>query len=148
MKMAKRVHDAMTPNPRTVHMEASVLEAAQAMAEEGVGSIPVVDTDEILFGVITDRDIVLRVVAEKKDPAGTQAGAIASQQVGTAYPDQRLEEALQLMAHWRVRRLPVIEDDRVVGILAQADVAQEARAKRAGQLVEEISHSAPADAPE
>jgi len=146
--MAKLVRDAMTPNPRTVPMGASVLEVARAMAEEDVGSIPVVDTDETLFGLITDRDIVLRVVAENKDPAGTEAGDVASQHVGPAYPDQSLDEALELMAHWQVRRLPVIEDDRVIGILAQADVAQEAKTKQAGQLVEEISRPASAHAPE
>ena len=89
--------------------------------------------------MITDRDIVLRVVAAGRDPAATTVADVATRNVSPAYPDESLDEALQQMAHRQVRRLPVIEDDRVVGILAQADVAQEVKDKKAGQLVEEIS---------
>jgi CBS domain-containing protein len=137
--MAKLVRDAMTANPRTLRVGATVLDAARAMEEEDVGSIPVVDADGILFGVITDRDIVLRVVAAGRDPAATSIDAVATRDVSPAYPDESLDEALQQMAQRQVRRLPVIEDDRVVGLLAQADVAQEVKDKKAGQLVEEIS---------
>src|SRR5262249_37354762 len=133
------VRDVMTAKPRTLNLGASVLDAARAMQEEDVGSIPVVDTDEVLFGMITDRDIVLRVVAGGKDPTATTVESVATQHVSPAYPDQSLDEALQQMAHWQVRRLPVIADDCVIGILAQADVAQEAKSKKAGQLVEGIS---------
>jgi len=145
--MSKLVRDAMTANPRTLPLEASVLDAARAMEAEDVGSIPVVDVDHVLYGMITDRDIVLRVVAAGKDPAATTVDAVATTSVSPAYPDESLDEALQQMAHWQVRRLPVIEDDRVVGILAQADVAQEAKDKKAGQLVEEISQPSKADHP-
>jgi CBS domain-containing protein len=136
----KRVRDAMTANPRTVQWRASVLEAAKAMEEEDVGSIPVVDSDGLLVGMITDRDIVLRVVAAGREPGSTAVEDVATRDVSPTYADESLDEALQQMAHHQVRRLPVIEDDRVVGILAQADVAQEAKDKKAGQLVEEISH--------
>jgi CBS domain-containing protein len=138
--MAKLVRDAMTAQPRTLRVGASVLDAARAMEEEDVGSIPVVETGEILVGMITDRDIVLRVVAAGKDPAATPVESVATREISPAHPDESLDEALLQMADRQVRRLPVIEADRVVvGILAQADVAQEARAKKAGQLVEEIS---------
>jgi CBS domain-containing protein len=137
--VAKLVRDAMTANPRTLRVGATVLAAARAMEEEDVGSIPVVDADGILFGVITDRDIVLRVVAAGRNPAATSIDAVATRDVSPAYPEESLDEALQQMAQRQVRRLPVIEDDRVVGILAQADVAQEVKDKKAGQLVEEIS---------
>jgi CBS domain-containing protein len=137
--MAKLVRDAMTANPRTLELGETVLGAARAMEEEDVGSIPVVDSDGILFGIITDRDIVLRVVAAGRDPALTTVETVATKDVSPAYPDERLDEALQQMAHRQVRRLPVIEDDRVVGILAQADVSQEANEKQVGQLVEDIS---------
>lgn len=139
--MAKQVRDAMTANPRTVLLDASAFEAAKAMEEEDVGSIPVVDSDGILAGMVTDRDITLRVVAARRDPDSTPVSEIASKDISPAYPDESLDEALQQMAQRQVRRLPVIEDDRVVGILAQADVAQEAKDKKTGHLIEEISRS-------
>jgi CBS domain-containing protein len=139
--MGKRVRDAMTPDPRTVNADDSVVEAARIMEEEDVGSVPVVDVDNVLVGMITDRDIALRVVAAGKDPRSTTVGDVATKDVSPAYPDEPLDEALEQMAYRQVRRLPVIEDDRVVGILAQADVVQEVKDKEAGKLVEEISES-------
>lgn len=137
--MNKLVRDAMTENPRTVDRRESVVDAAHIMEEENVGSVPVVDSDNVLAGMITDRDIVLRVVAAGKDPRSTTAGEVATTHVSPAYPDESLDEALEQMAHRQVRRLPVIENDRVVGILAQADIVHEVKDKKAGQLVEEIS---------
>ena len=138
--MAKLVRDAMTANPRTLRVGASVLDAARLMEAEDVGSIPVVENGGILVGMVTDRDIVLRVVAAGKDPTATTVETVATRDISPASPDESLDEALQQMAERQVRRLPVIEADRVVvGILAQADVVQEAKAKKAAQLVEEIS---------
>ena len=137
--MSKLVRDAMTPNPRTINMDSTVVDAARIMQAEDIGSIPVVDADNILCGMITDRDIALRVVAERLDPAATRVEAVATKQISPAYPDEPLSEALESMAHRQVRRLPVIEDDRVVGILAQADIVHEVRDKKAGQLVDDIS---------
>ena len=139
--MRKLVREAMTVNPRTVSLNDSVVDAAHIMEQEDVGSVPVVDTDNVLVGMITDRDIALRVVAAGKDPRSTAASEVATRQVSPAYPDESLDEALEQMAHRQVRRLPVIEDDRVVGILAQADVAHEVKDKKIGQLIEEISES-------
>lgn len=138
--MRKRVRDAMTANPRTIELDRPVVDAARIMAEEDIGSIPVVDGDQILAGMITDRDIALRVVAEGRDPQTTRVAEIATTQVSPAYPDEPLDEALEQMAYRQVRRLPVIEDDRVIGILAQADIVHEVGDKKAGQLVEEISN--------
>jgi CBS domain-containing protein len=80
-------------------------------------------------------------VAAGKDPRSTAAGEVATRQVSPAYPDEPLDEALEQMAYRQVRRLPVIEDDRVVGILAQADVVHEVKDKKIGQLIEGISES-------
>jgi CBS domain-containing protein len=139
--VAKTVREAMTADPRTLLLGASVVEAAKAMADADVGSLPVVDVDGVLFGMITDRDIVVRVVAAGRNPDSTKVDEVATKDVSPAYPDDSLDEALMQMAQRQVRRLPVIEDDRVVGILAQADVAQEAKDKQTGQLVEEISQT-------
>jgi CBS domain-containing protein len=139
LEMGKLVRDAMTANPRTLMIGASVFSAARAMKEEDVGSLPVVDSEGALLGLITDRDIVLRVVAASKDPATTPIDDVATTSLSSARPDESLDEALEDMALWQVRRLPVVEGDRVVGMLAQADVAQEAKDKKAGHLVAEIS---------
>jgi CBS domain-containing protein len=115
----------MTANPRTIRREATVREAAMVMAEQDVGALPVVDSDQILVGMITDRDIALRVVAADRDPRSTQVSDIATTSVSPAYPDEPLSEAVDQMVYRQVRRLPVIEDDRVVGMLAQADVVHD-----------------------
>jgi CBS domain-containing protein len=138
---ATSVREAMTPNPRSVGPDASVLEAAQVMRAEGIGSVPVVQDDR-LIGMLTDRDIVLRVVAEEKDPASMTSAGIASRELVTVRADESLDEALRLMAKHQVRRLPVVEDGhRLVGIVAQADVAEAAGERETGELVERISET-------
>ena len=137
--MAKSIRDAMTSNPRNVEPNTSVVEAARLMKSEDVGSLPVVEGDR-LVGMVTDRDIVLRVVADGKDVQSATVGEVASKDLVTVDPQQDLDEALRLMAQHQVRRLPVVEEDgRLVGILAQADVAQQGDDARTGQVVQEIS---------
>jgi CBS domain-containing protein len=129
----------MTSNPRSVDTSSTVVEAARLMKEADVGPIPVVDGDR-LVGIVTDRDIAIRVVAEGKDPQSVTVGEIASKDLVTVDPQQELDEALRLMAQHQVRRLPVVEEDgRLVGILAQADVAQQGDDTKTGQVVEQIS---------
>ena len=91
------------------------------------------------MGMLTDRDIVVRAVAEGLDASTARVGDIASRDPVTATPDQDLDEALTLMARNRVRRLPVVEDGMLVGVLTQADVALEAKEKKTGEVVQEIS---------
>lgn len=137
--MAMKVHDAMTPRPRTVQPSSTVVEAAQVMKSEDIGIVPIAEGDR-LTGVVTDRDITVEVVAAGKDPQSTTVGEIASSNLVTVDPEQDLDEALRLMAQHQVRRLPVCEEDgRLVGILAQADVAEHAKAKKTGEVVERIS---------
>jgi CBS domain-containing protein len=135
--MAKSVRDAMTENPRSIGASASVVEAARLMREEHIGSLPITD-DEELVGMITDRDIATRVVAEAADPKMTSVGDVYSGDLISVAPDHDLEEALQLMARHQVRRLPVVEKGRLVGIVAQADIALKENEKT-GALVEAIS---------
>jgi CBS domain-containing protein len=89
--------------------------------------------------MLTDRDIVTRAVAERRDPQTVRVDEVASRDVVTVEPDQDLDDALALMARHQVRRLPVVEQGRLVGMLAQADVALEAKEKKVGETVEEIS---------
>jgi CBS domain-containing protein len=136
--VAKTVREAMTPNVRSAAPTQSLADAAQMMRDEDVGSLPVVEADR-LIGILTDRDIVVRAVAERVDPQSAKIGDVASKEVVTVEPEQDLDDALELMARHRVRRLPVVEDDRLIGMLAQADVAFEAKEKDAGEMLEEIS---------
>ena len=137
--MAKTIKDAMTSNPKTVTSDQTVVDAAKIMKQEDAGVVPIVDGDR-LVGVITDRDITITVIAEGKDPQSTTVTEIASRDLVTVDPQQDLDEALRLMAQHQVRRLPVVEEDgRLVGILAQADVATHATPERTGEVVEEIS---------
>jgi len=103
-----------------------------------VGSLPVVHNDRVV-GVVTDRDLVVRVIAAGLDPDATHVVEIASDRPVTVEASTGLDEALQLMAEHQVRRLPVVENDRLVGVIAQADVARLGKDKRTGDLVEELS---------
>jgi CBS domain-containing protein len=137
--MGKSVKEVMTSNPVTVEADASVVEAARVMKKEDTGIVPVTAGGR-LVGTITDRDIVVRVLAEEKDPQATTVRDVASTELVTVDPLQELDEALRLMARNQVRRLPVVEGDgRLVGIVSQADVARQADDARTGELVEEIS---------
>jgi CBS domain-containing protein len=128
----------MTPSPETVESDKTAAEAAKLMKKADAGMIPVV-RDNKLVGTVTDRDIAIRLVAEGKDPAATTVGEIASKDVVTIGPDQDIAEALGLMASNQVRRLPVVEGETLIGVVAQADVARAADERRVGETVEQIS---------
>ena len=135
----KKVHEVMTERPRCVTPDTPVAEAAQLMATEDVGSLPILDGEQ-LAGMVTDRDIVSRAVAKGKDTNSMRVREVASRDLVTVHADDDLSNALQLMASHQVRRLPVVDDDNtLVGVVAQADVAFEAKEKAVGEMVEEIS---------
>jgi CBS domain-containing protein len=137
--MAKSVRELMSSKPCSIDSEKSVAYAAKMMRDEDVGLAPIVEGDR-LVGTVTDRDIAIRVVAEGKDPESTKVREISSTDLITVDPKQDLDEALRLMAQHQVRRLPVVEEGgRLVGVVAQADVAKSAGDKQTGQLVGEIS---------
>ena len=136
--MVNSVRDTMTEDPRSIGPSTSVVEAARLMRDEHIGSLPITDGDT-LVGMITDRDITTRVVAEAADLGTTSVGDVQSQDLVSVEPDKDLEEALRLMARHQIRRLPVVEDGRLVGIVAQADIALKENEKKTGQLVEAIS---------
>jgi CBS domain-containing protein len=137
--MGKGIREVMTSNPCTIDADKPISYAAKMMRDEDVGLAPVVEGDR-LVGTLTDRDIAIRVVAEGRDPDSTKAKDVASTNVVTVDPEQNLDEALRLMAEHQVRRLPVVEEDgRVVGVVAQADVARLADDRTTGEVVERIS---------
>jgi CBS domain-containing protein len=137
--MSKSIQDVMTSNPCAIDADQPVSYAAKMMRDEDVGLAPVVQRGR-LIGTLTDRDITVRVVAEGNDPQAVSVREVASTDVVTVDPREDLDEALKLMARHQVRRLPVVDQHgRLVGVVAQADVAEEAKAKKVGELVEEIS---------
>jgi CBS domain-containing protein len=137
--MRIKVREVMTDRPRAVTPETPVSEAARLMESEDVGALPILDGEQ-LAGIVTDRDIVIRAVAKEKDPKGMPVRDVASKDIVTIGPDDNLSDALKLMASAQVRRIPVVdENNRLVGVLAQADIALEAKEKDVGELVEEIS---------
>jgi len=136
--MANSVRNAMTEDPRSIATSASVVEAAQRMREAHVGSLPITDGEQ-LVGMITDRDITTRVVAEAADLGTTSVGDVCSRDVISVEADTDHEEAVDLMARHQVRRLPVVENGRLIGIVAQADIALTGNEEKTGELVEAIS---------
>jgi CBS domain-containing protein len=137
--MGQRIREIMTSNPSTIEPDKPVAEAARIMKQEDAGVVPVTENGR-LTGMVTDRDIAIRVVAEGKDPQSTAVREVASTDLVTIDPQQDLDEALRLMAQHKVRRLPVVEKDgRLVGVVAQADVARTGDDTQTGQVVQEIS---------
>ena len=136
----KTARDIMTPECTCVGEDETVLDAAKRLAELDVGAMPICGSDDRLKGMITDRDIVVKVLAQGKDPSSTQVSELATQgEVVTIGADDPIDEALHTMTEHKVRRLPVIDDQRCVGILSQADIATNIDEEKVGDLVEAIS---------
>jgi CBS domain-containing protein len=137
--MGKGIREVMTSKVCSIDAEKPVAHAAKMMRDEDVGLAPIVEGDR-LVGTLTDRDIAIRVVADGRDPEATKVRDVASTDVVTVDPQQDLDEALRLMTQHQVRRIPVVEEDgRLVGVVAQADVAREADERQTGDVVEQIS---------
>ena len=118
------IRDIMTSHLATLPASASVLEAVRAMRDSDIGDVIVADDGQIC-GIITDRDVVVRVTAEGRDPAKTKLAEICSQDLTTVSPTDSIDHAVQLMRRKAIRRLPVVENSRAVGILSIGDLAQE-----------------------
>ena len=133
-----KIRDVMTPNPKTVSPDDTIQAAARIMQAEDTGAVPVVNNGRVL-ALVTDRDIVVRVVAEGT-PITNLVGSIASQDVICASPDMSTREASELMSEHQVRRLPVVENDRLVGIVSLGDLAvKEGKDSRTGDTLQGIS---------
>lgn len=133
-----KIRDVMTPNPRTVSPDDTIQTAARIMQTEDTGAVPVVSNGRVL-AVVTDRDIVVRVVAEGV-PLSSPVRIIATQDVICATPEMSTREASVLMSEHQIRRLPVVENDRLVGIVSIGDLAvKEGRDSRIGDTLQSIS---------
>jgi len=138
--MKTKIGEVMTERPRAVTPQTLIREAAQLMEQEDVGSLPVVEEGARLVGIVTDRDVAVRVVGHGLDPDATRVGEVASTELVALTPEHDLDEALALMARAQVRRLPiVVRENELVGMLAQADIARAGKDKPTGEVVEAIS---------
>ena len=117
------VRDVMTPLPRAMDASASVMDAAEIMRDSDIGDVVVLE-DQRLYGILTDRDIVVRVLAEGSDPATVRVGQVCSRELTTIRPTASVGEAVRLIREKAIRRLPVVEEGGdVVGILSMGDIA-------------------------
>ena len=137
----KTARDIMTPDCQCIGENETVLDAAKRLAELDVGAMPICGEDDRLKGMITDRDIVVKVLAKGKDPATVRAGELGAGDGNTITigADDSIEEALRTMKEHKVRRLPVIDGHELIGIVSQADVARNLGEEKVGDLVEAIS---------
>jgi CBS domain-containing protein len=129
--MARTVGDLMTQKPRTLPESSTALDAARAMRENNVGSIVVVDEGGRLRGIVTDRDITIRVVAEARDPGSTPLTEFASEDLKFVSPESNVDQAVDLMRQDAIRRLPVVQGGKPVGIISLGDLAVELDRKSA-----------------
>ena len=137
--MAQTARDIMTGGAECVGENESVLDAARKLKDLDIGSMPICGDDERLKGMLTDRDIVVKVLAEGRDPSSTKAGELGQGKPVTIGADDSIEEALETMSSNRVRRLPVIDGHELIGVITQADIANNLSEDKTGQLVDMIS---------
>jgi CBS domain-containing protein len=131
--------EIMTPDPTCAQATETVTQAAQKMAQRNVGSLPICGEDNRLKGVITDRDIVVKVIAENRDPATVRVSELAQGEAVTIGADDDAREIFKTMRQHQVRRLPVIDGHDLVGIVALADVARNLGEEDVGEVVEALS---------
>ena len=139
--MAKKARDIMSPDCTCIGENDTLLDAAKRLAELNVGAMPICGEDDRLKGMLTDRDIVVKALAQGKDPGSTTAGelGVGDGKTITIGADDSIEEALHTMSEHQIRRLPVIDGHRLVGIISQADIARNYDEEKVGDLVEAIS---------
>lgn len=144
-----KIQEVMTPNPRCVTPEMSVREAARIMKDEDVGIVPVTEGDsQRLVGVVTDRDIAVRVVADGRDAETRVRDVMSAGSIATRRPDEDVDSAMDTMAREQVRRIPIVDErGSLVGIVAQADIVLKVRNdKKAEHTIEKISEPGNASA--
>ncbi|MEO8198877.1 MAG: CBS domain-containing protein [Gemmatimonadota bacterium] len=140
--MQQTCREIMTKTPACIEPGATVEQVALLMKQRNVGSVPVVESLDtmVLVGIITDRDLAIKVIAERRDPGEARVGEIMTANPIVCAPEDEIQRALETMARQQVRRLPVVEQRRVIGIIAQADIATRLNAPAdTATLVEQIS---------
>jgi CBS domain-containing protein len=137
--MGKTARDVMTGGAECIGENETVVDAAKKMAQLDAGALPICGEDDRLKGMLTDRDIAVKVLAQDKDPNSTRAGELGEGKPVTIGADDSIEEALRTMKEHKVRRLPVIDGHDLIGIVSQGDLATQIDEGQVGDLVEAIS---------
>jgi len=141
----KKCSEVMTKNPVCCLPNDSVAKAAELMKSENIGSIPVIENEQTqkLVGIVTDRDLALNIVADGRDAKTTKVEAVMTRKLVTCFADDDLQKALDAMAEHQLRRIPVVDNDnKIVGIIAQADVATRLdQPEKTAEMVKEISQN-------
>jgi CBS domain-containing protein len=137
--MATRASEIMTKDVTVITEDESVREAAQRLAQDDVGALPICDSNKQIKGMLTDRDIVVQVIARGKDVNTTRAKDMEQGEIVMLRPDDSIQHACDLMAQHQVRRLPVVDNGRVLGMVSQADVAKSVSPEDAGRMLFSIS---------
>jgi CBS domain-containing protein len=138
--MAKSVREVMSSDCECINSNETVLDAAKKLKELNVGSMPICGEDDKLKGMLTDRDIVVKVLADGRDPGSTTAGELGNGAPVTIGADEAVDSAISAMSEHQIRRLPVLDGDkRLIGIVSQADIARNVEEEQVGHLVESIS---------
>jgi CBS domain-containing protein len=140
-----QIRDAMTKEPLSVRADGTIQETAAGMRDAGIGALPVVDKSDQLAGMVTDRDIATRAVAEGFGPE-TLVERVMTRRLIVAESSDELGDALALMREHQIRRVPVVEDRRLVGILAQADIAAVTEPREAAETLRRVSEPAASQA--
>ena len=139
----KKCNEVMTKNPVCCLPDDMVMKAAELMKSQNIGSIPVIENEQTqkLVGIVTDRDLALKIIAEGRDARSMKVESVMTREVVTCRADDDLQKALDAMAEHQLRRMPIVDNDnKVVGIIAQADVATRAdQPEKTAEMVKEIS---------
>lgn len=138
--MVQTARDIMTAGAECIDESQPLLEAARRMRDLDIGALPVCGSDGRLTGLITDRDIVVRCLAAGGDPATVTAGELADGDPVTIGADDPLEDVLAAMGEYQVRRLPVLDGDRLVGIISEADIARHSPGSDVGETIEAVTN--------
>lgn len=137
--MPTRASEIMTKDVTVIQEDATVREAAERLAKDDIGVLPITDQNKNIKGMLTDRDIVVHVIARGKDVNNTRARELEQGGVITLAPNDSIEHAADLMAQHQVRRLPVVENGQILGMVSQADVAKAVPPEKAGRMLTSIS---------
>lgn len=139
------IKDLMTKSPLAIRFDATIQEAAAGMRDADAGALPVVNDGDRLTGIVTDRDLSVRAIADGMGP-DTPVERVMTRNVTTVEPSTEVEDALSIMRNEQIRRLPVVQGDRLVGIVAQADLAAVSAPPELADTIREISEPAVTEA--
>lgn len=141
-----KISEIMTRDPKTARLDSTLEEIATLMKDEDVGAIPIVDDDDELVGIVTDRDIIVRCVAEGKEASDTTVEDIFTEELATIEPDADVQQAARLMAEKQIRRLPVVRDGELIGMVSIGDISvKHEDDETAGATLHEISQGVKQD---